>query len=181
MNAPPKAIGLFPSLLGGAFDDLPVEIKTIHGGTSGHWYGTASVRRPSAGPGRWIATLARFPAATAAVPCDVLIDVTGEREQWTRRFGTGRPLRSMLYAVHDCLVEKMGLIALAFRLVPGIHGVEWELQRVALLGVRLPRRLFAVVARCENCADGYRFTVRESVLGLGELIAYDGVLHVRGS
>jgi hypothetical protein len=169
---------LFPRLLGEKFTSLEERVQAVHGGGAGRWQGIASVQRGSIWLMRVAAAIARLPTSVRDVPTTVHIDVQGEREVWTRCFGDARPMRSVLSAHRGLLVERLGLIAMTFRVVTRDGGINWELLRIAFLGVPLPRRWFQVHARSEYCERGYRFSVAARVVGVGELIRYDGQLLV---
>jgi hypothetical protein len=127
---------------------------------------------------RMAATLARLPTSVSNVPTRVEIEVSDTRESWTRYFGDARPMRSELSASGGLLVERLGLITMRFRILARDGGMNWELLRIAFLGVSLPRRWFQVHARSECCERGYRFAVAASLVGIGELIRYEGQLQV---
>jgi hypothetical protein len=170
---------LFDGLLGEAgFASLDPGVQAVHGGRSGVWQGTATVQRGRSRLMRIAATLARLPASVREAPTTAHIDVSGGGEVWTRHFGHARPMRSELYASGGQLVERLGLLTMRFQLLARDRGVNWELQRIALLGVPLPSSWFQVHARAEGCERGYRFSVAARVVGLGELIRYDGQLQV---
>jgi hypothetical protein len=65
-----------------------------------------------------------------------------------------------------------------FRIVAIQGAMHWKLQRIAFLGLPLPRSCFQVQARAGATARGYHFFVAVAVLGLGELVCYEGDLDV---
>jgi hypothetical protein len=89
-------------------------------------------------------------------------------------------MRSTLSARHGLLAETLGPVTLQFRIIVRDGGMHWALHRIALLGVPLPRRCFRVQASAGSSGTAYRFLVAVDVRGLGELIRYEGELHVAG-
>jgi hypothetical protein len=129
---------------------------------------------------RVVALAARLPSSQRDVPAEVTIEALDGREVWTRHFGDAVPMRSTLYARDGLLVEQLGLATMHFRIVARDGGMNWQLLRISACGLPLPRRWFEVYARSEWCERGYRFSVAVRVVGVGELICYDGQLQVPG-
>jgi hypothetical protein len=122
-----------------------------------------------------IAGIAQLPRSVRDAPTTVRIEVHGNREVWTRWFGDTRPMRSRLSASDGLLVERLGPVTLRFRLAVVERGVDWDFHSVRLVGVPLPRRWFLVQARSADSERGYHFVVAVRLVGVGELIRYDGV------
>jgi hypothetical protein len=171
---------LFPGLLGEGFTSLHPHVKAVHSGASRLWEGRASVRRGSHLLARAATMIARLPSSQRDVPVLVSIDAHDGREVWTRHFGNAAPMRSTLCNRAGWLVERIGPVALEFQVNVQGSRMYWYLQRVALLGLPLPRRLFKVQACADSTGLSYRFLVEVGLAGIGELIRYEGELDVAG-
>ncbi len=171
-----RHVALFPGLMGTDFASLHPQVQAVHGGAGGSWTGRANVQRGTHLLLRLAALVARLPTSQRDAPVMVTIEVQPECEVWTRKFGTAAPMRSRLCNVGGLLREKLGLVTMQFRILARESGMDWELQRIAFLGVPLPLRLFKVQAGAQAVDHGYRFLVAAHVVGLGELIRYEGEL-----
>jgi hypothetical protein len=180
MSATPATSALFPQLLRDGFARLDPRVQALHGGASGQWRGVASVRWGSTWVAHCLNRLAGMPRPVEHAPVEVRIEALGDRECWTRRFGGGPLLRSVLSRGDGELVERMGVVTLRFHLRVGAGGIDWQLRRVGVCGITMPATLFAVVARSGWDTQGYRFTVATRVRGVGPLVAYEGGLDVAG-
>jgi hypothetical protein len=171
---------LFPGLMGASFAELDPHVQAVHSGASRRWQGRATAQRGSNVLLRIAAAIAGLPPSQRDVQTVVTIETRGDREIWTRQFGTAAPMRSTLSARGGLLVEQLGLIAMQFQIVARDGGMTWDLQHIAFLGIPLPRRCLQVQAGAEPDGNGYRFSVAVRVPGLGDLISYQGVLDVPG-
>ena len=145
---------------------VPREVRRFHE-RAGRFHGKARVTT------RWWARLFGLPGRSGEF--DIAVDVwrDADAEIWTRHFPP-RPMQSRLRAEGHELVERLGLTTLRFRLHASPVALEWECVEVRLLGIPLPPRWFAVIAR-ESAAGGkYRFEAGASLPGLGALVHYDG-------
>jgi len=100
-------------------------------------------------------------------------------ERWTRRFARGH-MRSTLHPGGPTpLKEKLGPVALHFTLRRDGDAIDWQLHRVTLLGLPLPRALSAQVLSRSGARDGrYAFDIDVHLPLLGPLIAYRGWLEI---
>jgi Domain of unknown function (DUF4166) len=169
---------LFPGLMGKDFASLHPHVQAVHDGAGGRWSGRATVQRGTHLLLRLAALVARLPSSQRDAPTVVTIEAQPGCEVWTRKFGSAAPMRSTLCKRGGLLEEQLGLVTMQFRIVARDTGMSWELQRIAFLGLPLPLRLFKVQARAQSGERGYRFLVAASVVGLGELIRYEGELDV---
>jgi hypothetical protein len=171
---------LFPGLMRGDFAALHSQVQAVHSGTGGRWQGRASVQRGTHVLLRIAAAVAGLPISQRDAATVVTIEAIGDREIWTRQFGTAAPMRSTLSARSGLLVEQLGLITMQFQIVARDGGMIWDLRHIAFLGIPLPRRCLQVQAGAEPGGAGYRFFVAVRVPGLGDLISYEGELDVPG-
>jgi Domain of unknown function (DUF4166) len=169
---------LFPGLMGKHFTSLHPHVKAVHDGAGGRWSGRANVQRGTHLLLRLAALVARLPSSQRDAPTVVTIEPQDGCEVWTRKFGTAAPMRSTLRERGGLLEEQLGLVTMRFRILARDAGMSWELQRIAFLGLPLPLRLFKVQAGAQSSGHAYRFLVAASVVGLGELIRYEGELDV---
>ncbi len=169
---------LFPGLMGEGYATLHRHVQAVHGGAGGRWVGRATVQRGTHPLLRFAALVARLPSSQRDAPTVVTIDAQPGREVWTRKFGSAGPMRSTLRDREGLLEEQLGLVTMRFRILARDAGMSWELHRIAFLGLPLPLRLFSVQAGAQSDGHGYRFLVAASVVGLGELIRYEGRLDV---
>jgi hypothetical protein len=168
---------LFAQLLGTAFDTLAPCVRELHLRPGVHdWRGEVEVER-----GRGLLAVlcihaTRLPPSGHG-PLVVEIVADNGRERWTRHIG-GHAMRSHLWADRGLLSERLGVVTFGFRLRAQEGAIEWQVERVRVLGVPLPARWFARVAAREYEHDGrYHFDVRAALPLVGPLLRYRGWLH----
>jgi len=180
-TAAPAADGpapLFQRLLGErALAALPARVQRIHRADRSRDYaGQAQVTRGTTRFSRLCGRLLRLPP-DGLHPLSVRIAPGATGERWTRRFGPHR-LASALSARGGCLVERIGPVALAFRLAVREGTLRWVLERVRVAGLPIPCALLDVNAREYVHAGRYRFEVTVRLPRGALLIAYAGWLDV---
>ncbi|MEO8671023.1 MAG: peptidoglycan editing factor PgeF [Tahibacter sp.] len=170
--------GLFPGLLGAAFDTLPASVRRLHMSQGLRTYrGSARVDRGSHWLSRWCAWLTGLPPAQEG-PIEAVLDTTRQREVWTRCFGAHR-MRSTLVRAGTLLSERLGLVTFGFGLSVQDGTLHWRVNTVTALGVPLPVQWFKHVQAREYERDGcYCFEVRAALPWIGLLVHYRGSLHV---
>ena len=138
---------LYRRLLGPRFDLLPARVRDLHDvtGTS-VWTGTADVERGRSLPARMLATLFGLPPAGRDQPLRVTFRADGEREVWSRSFGSA-VFRSVQYEHGGLLRERVGPSTFVFALDVSADGMALKLEGVRVLGVPLPRFLAPAVPR----------------------------------
>lgn len=173
-------VPLFPSLLGDAWPDVEAPVKRVHGGTTSlRLCGTADVNGSTALAARCLRRLLGLPGPGPGQSVSVEIDRSydGAREEWTRRFASGR-MRSVLRAGPATqLLERLGPVTLRFLLQVEQGEIVWTLVGARMLGLPIPRALLGrVSARSGARGDSYHFSVSAELPGVGCWIAYDGTL-----
>lgn len=174
----PTARGMFPRLLGPAFEALPAEVQAAHAGDRALRFAGRSVARGSGGPAAFVRVVLGLPGRghhAAAVE----IAPTGDGERWTRRFGATR-FRTRLRPVADdpgAFEETAGPITFRFRAEPCAGGFRWGFDGWRLGPFPLPRALAPRIRARTFARDGaYRFSVLAAHPWAGVLFAYAGRL-----
>ncbi len=138
--------------------------------------GSFKVRRGIAWPARVIASLLRFPAEGEVVPLALRITSRGRRETWRRVFDK-TPMVTTQYDIEGrILVERLGPLALHFRLEVDAGALVFRLVDARFLGLSLPRFLRPRVSGREWGPDRPRVAIRAEAPVFGLLLAYEGVL-----
>jgi hypothetical protein len=177
LNAPSEPL-LFPGLLGAGFATLPPRVRMLHLHEGAQRLsGGVEVARGT----RWLSCLCawatRLPPAGHA-PITVEIVAVPGQERWTRHV-TGHAMPSRLWASGGLLCEKLGLVTFGFRLHAEDGAIVWRVERVQVLGLRLPAAWFeGVSARESEHDDRYHFDVSAALPLAGLLVRYRGWLHV---
>jgi hypothetical protein len=173
-------VGLFPGLLGAAFEQLPAPVRELHRGGGGSWQGTASVTRAKG----WLASLAcrvaGLPPDMHDAPLRFESRADAKQEVWTRWFGDAPVMASRLRSDGRHLVEHLGLARVRFALQAVKGSLHWEAVGLKVLGIALPRRAFDLRARIDGMGGQYQFLIEVKVAGLGALIRYEGTLGMEG-
>lgn len=176
------ASALFPCLLGEtAWHALPEPVQCMHGAASRVTArGMADVEGDSNLLIRVLRRLLGLPSPGLQQALEFSIERHGSRETWTRRFAHGE-MRSVLD--HDTrtsmLLERLGPVALRFSLHHDISGIDWQLRRVSVLGLPLPRAWFGQVLSRSTAQDGrYAFYIDTRLPLAGRLVAYRGWLEI---
>lgn len=87
-------------------------------------------------------------------------------------------MSSTLYPDGSGLVERVGPAALTFRIVERDSGMDWQLQKVSMLGIPLPAAWFEVSARVDMQQGRYHFLIDSAVHRIGRIVRYEGLLDV---
>ena len=169
--------GLFKQLTGPAFEGLPGLIQRVHAGAATTTFsGACDVDRGH----RWLARLAGWlagmPPAAQQIGLRVRIDADRAGEVWTRHFGSCE-MRSRLHARDGLLVEQLGLLTVAFELVPQADRLRWIPRGGRVLGIPLPAGFFSGIDAVEcTAAQRYTFEVRAALPLIGLIVHYRGWL-----
>jgi hypothetical protein len=175
-------MSLYRRLLGPRFADLPLTLQALHDGArSTTWQGRADVERGTSVVMRLLASLFRLPPAGRDQGLTVMVEVEGDTEVWTRRFGD-QQFRSVQFEQGGKLQETVGPGGFAVcRLIMGVaadrDGLQLTMLGVRLLGVPLPRFLVPQIRAVETEQNGrFHFDVEACLRGFGRLVHYQGWL-----
>lgn len=177
----PSSPALFQSLLSAAdWSLLAPAVQRMHG--DGHVLeasGMVQVDGDQRAIARWVRRVLSLPAPGAHQAITVTIERRGTHEVWTRRFASGF-MRSTLHThLQTRLRERLGPVSLYFSLHRDGDAIDWQLDRVQLLGLPLPRAWCGKVLSRSGAHDGrYAFDIDTRLPWVGQLIAYRGWLEV---
>jgi hypothetical protein len=170
--------GLFSSILGPAFALLDPKLQWVHGGEGRDLSGTVTVERGRSLIARILGALTSLPPALEHAPILVWIGQDNHKERWIRTYSGGHRMSSTLYRESNCLVEPIGLASLTFRVLARDAGMDWQLQKLSMLGVRLPAAWFLISARVDMRQGRYHFLIDSAVRRVGRIVRYEGLLDV---
>lgn len=177
----PSATALFRSLLDTAdWASLAPAVQRMHAkGRVIHASGEADVDGARHAFARLLRRLLTLPEPGRGQHIALTIERHSTHEQWTRRFARGC-MRSTLHpGGPTSLREALGPVALHFTLRRDDDAIDWQLCRVTLLGLPLPRMLCGQVLSRSGAQDGrYTFDIDVRLPLLGQLIAYRGWLEI---
>lgn len=169
---------LFQRLLGASFYNMPATLRTLHGRHGRASYaGRANVVR---GRGLFAGLCARIAGLPpSAQDVEVRVDFDDDArggEIWHRRFG-GAPMRSRLRLRDGKLVERLGMVRLAFTLHVHEGALYWYVDGLRVLGLPLPAAWCKDVRCREREVDGrYEFLVEATLPIAGSIVRYEGWL-----
>jgi hypothetical protein len=168
---------IFPRVLGPAFATLPDPIRATHlTAAATRWTGRAAVSRGTDWWSRLLATLFRFPPATADIDVEVLKTATAKGETWTRRFGT-RTFRSHLKQTPQGMTERFGPLTFRLGLTVKDGALHYPVAAGRIGLIPLPRWMLPRSEAREYAANGrFHFDVRLLAPLTGSLM-----VHYRGT
>jgi hypothetical protein len=174
-----RSEALFPSRLGAAFAQLDPQLQWVHGGEGRDLQGTVRVERGSSFVAKILGLLTSLPPALDNASIGIRIEIAGDSERWIRTYAGSHVMSSTLYKEDGALVERVGPAALTFRIIARNAGMDWQLERVSMLGIPLPARWFQISARVDMQQGRYHFLIDSSLGGIGRIVRYEGLLDVR--
>lgn len=159
---------------------LPAAVGALHG-TKGtvRYQGTCEITRGQSTMARLALRMGSFPAAGTSVPITLTTctDVTGT--SWHRDFG-GHVTRSQIWASADNsqVIERFGPIQLHMRLRLREGQLHYDLSRMQVLGLPVPRALTprSKTWEYQTPAGDFGFDVSATLPLIGLLIRYRGQL-----
>ena len=172
---------LFRKVLGEAWDDLPAEIRVLHGDRGDtRFAGEASVVRGTSLLSRVISRLFSLPGAAESVPVKVTIELRDGSERWERDF-SGHQFSSALSRgkgrYEGLLCERFGPAKFAMALEWDGVRLKFLPRRWSLLGLPMPRFLAPSGDVYESVDDGrFRFSVEIRMPLAGHIVTYKGWL-----
>jgi hypothetical protein len=167
---------LIASVLGSDFAALDPALRWVHAGEPRLLRGKVTVQRGGSLLAKAACVLTSLPRAMNEAPIDMRIGPAEGGERWTRFFGTGRPMESLLFGRGDRLVEVLGPATFTFRPRRRGAALEWVLERVRIAGLPLPARWLLVTARMDSRDGRYHFLVEAALRGFGRIVRYEGFL-----
>ncbi|HEY6617975.1 MAG TPA: DUF4166 domain-containing protein [Steroidobacteraceae bacterium] len=118
----------------------------------------------------------RLRAAFALLDPD--LQRAADKERWIRTYAGAHVMFSTLFQDGSGLVERVGPAALTFRIVERDSGMDWQLQKVSMLGIPLPVAWFEVSARVDIQQGRYHFLIDSAVRSNGRIVRYEGLFDV---
>lgn len=177
----PVRSSLHARLLGAAFDELPLTVRALHDGSArGEFRGLAKVERGASPLAGLVAWLIGFPKAGPAIPVNVIIEASDNREIWWRDFA-GRRFRSEMSLDNGpngkLMVERFGPAQVGLAVAVNKKQLRMTPRHVRVFGVRLPAALTPNGETYECEVDGLFFFHVEVILPIvGLLVRYQGRL-----
>ncbi len=177
---------LYESVLGEDFEHLAPVLQRFHGAAGGaSARGTLRVERGRGPLARFACLCMGAPAAGAAVPVDMQVDVDpAGRETWVRSFA-GSPMVTRQWQRGAWLVEALGPCALAFELGREGTAMVFRQRGCRMLGIPWPVALGPrIQARVDAAGHGdggaWRVDVSIALPLIGRVLAYSGLMRVEG-
>jgi hypothetical protein len=178
-------VPLYVRVIGDAWTQIAEPIRRVH---ASHSIIRASGRlRVEDGRhvlARMLARMLRLPHPTAAAETRLMVTTGPEGEHWQRTFN-GRHLKTRQYESNAFeLAEQFGVLEFRFRLDASGGNLRYVQQEAAVLfgpvRLRIPAAWAPRVEAREDPAGPTRIklAVRVVLPGIGQLIAYDGVVDI---
>ena len=169
---------LFPSRLGAAFALLNPDLQWVHGGESRDLSGTVTVQRGTSLIAKVLGALTSLPPTLRNAPIRIRIDAGSDKERWIRTYAGRHVMSTTLSQDGSVLVERVGAAALTFRIVERDTGMDWQLQKVSMLGIPLPAAWFEISVRVDMQQGRYHFLIDSALRRVGRIVCYEGLLDV---
>ena len=173
--------GLFPRLLGDAWDALSDTVRHVHAGLGPVTLTGQARARGAPGPPALLRRLQGLPP-TGRHATTVTIMPTADGERWVRRFGTRTFASTIAPAREDpwTFEETAGALTFRFSVAPYPSGFAWIFESWRLGPIPLPRDWAPRIrARTFERDGSYRFRVLVAHPWLGVIFAYAGQLTSR--
>lgn len=167
---------LYRRLLGARFDQLPPVLRSFHDDPGGHQArGVFEVERGAGWLAAGLGRALKMPPSGPAVPVELRVQVTGDRERWTRSFD-GRTLETIQWARDGLLMESLGPWIFASELLADKSGLRFHFRRAWFGPIALPLALGPridgeAIARVEG---GWAVGVRIRAPIAGPVLSYRG-------
>ncbi len=170
---------LYRRVMGEGFERLPEVTRRLHRGRPAVIAEGEAVVAPATNPvARFLAKRLGLPLDEGRLPVRVVIESREGREYWTRFFAD-RPMRSVMSAAPDGLIEeRFGAVAIRMRLVPRGDGLDMQRVSGRIWNLPLPGMLLPRITAEERVDEGgrHRFEVEIRLPLFGRLVAYRGYL-----
>lgn len=171
--------GVFPRVLGAAFEDLPAAVRVVHQGELAVRLGGSARARGAGGAAALVRQLQGLPGPGLHDTTVTIAPLAAGGETWTRRFGDLTFTSRVDPARRDprAFEETVGLLAFRFHAEPHASGLcwifeSWRLGPLPLPAAWAPRTRTRIFER-----DGaYCFRVLVAHPWLGVIFGYAGRL-----
>ena len=175
---------LYRRILGDAYEHLPPLVRDMHEVRDRHTArGRGRVTRGSNLASRLLADVLGMPPEAADIPVETTFALEGGAETITRNYNSAFLItrqamaQSRSHGGSSLLQERFGPVALFIALEGTEEGITFHLERVSLLGIRLPSVFSPGVIARERVKDGlYHYFVRIELPLIGMLVEYEGLL-----
>lgn len=170
----------FASVLGRDFAKLPKPVRDLHQVRKlGRYTGRADVERGRGPVVRFICKALNLPRNVSDAPLSFTLVREGEDEIWLRDFD-GNELMSRI-SPHaerpDLIHERFGPLTFDLSLTVTDGRLNYEIQDMRYLGLRVPRRLWPKAQAAEHAeGNAFHFFVEINLPIIGRLIRYQGWL-----
>jgi hypothetical protein len=177
----PDAWPLFRKVLGNTWEDLPAEIRVLHGDRGNTSFaGTATVKRGTSVLSRMIGKLMDIPGAAESTPVSVTIEPAHGGEHWTRNF-SGHGFTSQYTSgkgrFERLICERFGPVRIGMALTWNGAQLRFMPRRWSFFGIPMPGFLTPSGDIHESVVDGrFRFHVEIRLPIAGHIVTYDGWL-----
>jgi hypothetical protein len=176
---------LYVRIIGEAWSQMAEPIRRVHSGESPlRVSGRLRVEHGSHALARALARLLRLPRAAAAAETQLTVTAGPDGDQWQRAFD-GRRFETRQYEAGALeLAERFGVLEFRFRLDTSCGELRYVQREVAIVfgpvRWRMPAACAPRVEALESPAGptSMRIAVRVEIPGVGQLIGYDGVVHI---
>jgi hypothetical protein len=174
---------LFEKVLGESFAELPSVIRKVHDSRiSKRFEGRAIVTRGEGMIAKLIGMAFGFPGSGENIPTVVTIERYGEKETWTRQFGSAT-FRSYLSPAQDNrpggITERFGFLSFDIDLGAHLGRLYYPVVKGRIGPIPLPRVLTPRSDTVEHQGgeDGrFHFSVKIALPFFGHLVSYSGWL-----
>ena len=176
---------LYARIIGEAWSQIAEPIRRVHSsGSTLRASGCLRVEHGSNGPARALARLLRLPRPAPSAETQLTVTSGPDGEQWRREFD-GRRFETRQYEARGLqLAARFGVLEFRFCLDTSCGDLRYVQRAVAIVfgpvRWRMPAACAPRVEAWESPAGptSLRIAVRVELPGLGQLIAYDGVVHI---
>lgn len=174
------AKGVFRTILGDQFENIPPKLQALHGDPETIWTGEAKVQGASNPLAKLIAAIVGVNIKTGQTPLTVKFTADETGEHWIRNFG-GQVFRSRFSLGKGrnthLAVERFGIVKVGLALVKDGERLRFIPRRCTVLGIPLPKFLMPQEESFEYEKDGkFHFNVAVRLPIIGLIAAYEGWL-----
>jgi len=162
--------------MGDSFSRLSPLLQKSHLGRS-RLSGVANVKQGNA-VAKLICRVFKLPEAGQDIDLTVNCEHSSDSMSWSRNFN-GKFMNSIFRRKGDHLVETLGPFALILKIVEQNGDLEYQFEKTRFFGLPVPNFLAPQITAAESEEEGrYRFSVVVTMLLVGPLISYGGLLTV---